>query len=34
MAMIMKGEITKLTETTVPVEDDNKVTHMDDLDEE
>ncbi|MDW5470682.1 glucose-specific PTS transporter subunit IIBC [Staphylococcus equorum] len=33
MAMIMKGEITKPTETTVPVEDDNKVTHMDDLDE-
>ena len=33
MAMIMKGEITKPSETTVPVEDDNKVTHMDDLDE-
>ncbi|ANQ65179.1 glucose-specific PTS transporter subunit IIBC [Staphylococcus equorum] len=33
MAMIMKGEITKPTETTVLVEDDNKVTHMDDLDE-
>lgn len=33
MAMIMKGEITKPTETTLPVEDDNKVTHMDDLDE-
>ncbi|MDN6159954.1 MAG: glucose-specific PTS transporter subunit IIBC [Staphylococcus equorum] len=33
MAMIMKGEITKPSETTVPVEDDNKVTQMDDLDE-
>lgn len=33
MAMIMKGEITKPSETTVPVEDDNKVTHIDDLDE-
>ncbi|KRG08351.1 glucose-specific PTS transporter subunit IIBC [Staphylococcus sp. NAM3COL9] len=33
MAMIMKGEITKPSETTVPAEDDNKVTHMDNLNE-